>query len=319
MKNMNVLLIAGGWSSEREVSLRGAEIILETLENRGHNVSVYDLSNGFEELSILAKKADVAFINLHGSPGEDGLVQAFLERLNCPYQGANPAGSFLALNKSVARVLFKEAGIRTARGFFLNKMPAEERTNKVSVEVNRLDDLDKGLSYPLFVKSNDGGSSLHLHRVQNKQELLVALKDIFDAGHEALVEECIVGQELTCGVLGEKALPPVLIVSKGEFFDFANKYSANGAEEICPAPIGNEMTQKIQEMAIRAHKILGLSDYSRSDFIMNADNELYILETNTLPGMTATSLIPREAKAVGIEFYELLESLLEMAMKKKRI
>ena len=309
MNMMKVLLIAGGWSPEREISLKGAEIISKTLKDRGHAVTFYDLSNGFEELSVLAKKADVAFINLHGSPGEDGLVQAFLARLACPYQGSNPAGSFLALHKYAAKCLFKEAGLRTVNGFFLAKMP---------VEKSEIDYLDKGLYYPLFVKSNDGGSSLHLYRVQNRNELFTALEKIFEAGHEALVEELVIGQEVTCGVLGEKALPPILILPKAEFFDFANKYSANGAEEICPAPIGDEMVKKVQEMAVKAHKALGLSDYSRSDFIMTAQKELYILEINTLPGMTATSLVPKEAKAVGIEFYELLETLLEMAMKKKQ-
>ena len=307
---MNILLVAGGWSSERDVSLKGANIILETLEGRGHVVTFYDLSRGFDELAVLAKKVDVAFINLHGSPGEDGLVQAFLGRLDCPYQGSDPAGSFLALNKYVARVLFKEAGLRVAKGFFLDRMPAEKK---------QLDGLIKGLSYPLFVKSNDGGSSLHLYRVPNKHELLNALDNIFESGSEALVEELIVGREITCGVLGEIALPPVLIVPKTEFFDFENKYSENGAEEICPAPIGEEMTLKVQEMAVQAHKALGLSDYSRSDFIMTESKEVYILETNTLPGMTAKSLVPQEAKAIGLDFCELLEKLLEMAMKKKKI
>ena len=308
MNPMNILLIAGGWSPEREISLKGAEIILKSLTARGHTVTFYDLEQGFEDLCTLAKKVDVAFINLHGSPGEDGLVQAFLERLNCPYQGSNPAASFLALHKYAAKALFQNAGLNTAKGFFLASMPSDER----------LSELMENLVYPLFVKSNDGGSSLHLYRTHNKQECTDALNNIFNAGHEALVEELVTGKEITCGVLGEKALPPILILPKGEFFDFTNKYAADGAEEICPAPISLEMTQKVQAMALKAHKALGLSDYSRSDFIMTAENEFFLLETNTLPGMTATSLVPQEAKEIGMEFHELLEALLEMAMNKKK-
>jgi len=308
MNKLKVLLVAGGWSPEREVSLNGAEIIEKTLKARGHAVSFYDLSDGFEGLGVLAKKVDVAFINLHGSPGEDGLVQAFLGRFACPYQGSDPAGSFLALHKYAAKALFQEAGLRTAKGFFLAQMPTEEE---------QISSLDKGFSYPFFVKSNNGGSSLHLYRAQDKSELFTALGKIFKAGHEALVEELVVGQEVTCGVLGEKALPPILIIPKAEFFDFADKYSDDGAEEICPAPIGDVMTQEVQAMAIKAHKVLGLSDYSRSDFIMTSDKKLYLLETNTLPGMTSTSLVPKEAKSAGLEFHELLESLLALAMQKK--
>ncbi len=307
---MKILIIAGGWSPEQDVSRKGAEIIHKTLKDRGHEVILYELENGFEELARLAKSVDVAFVNLHGSPGEDGLVQAFLENLNCPYQGSRPAPSLLALHKYAAKVLFQDAGIKVAKGFFLPSRPSEEK----------LDKLLQGMDYPLFIKSNNAGSSLHLYRVKDKTELLTSLHKIFEARHEALVEELVVGQEITCGVLGDKALPPVMIVPKGEFFDYSNKYAANGsagAEEICPAPISKELTEKIQDMALKAHKALGLSDYSRSDFIVDAAENCYILESNTLPGMTDNSLVPKEAKAIGLEFYELLEKLLEMAMHKK--
>ncbi len=307
---MKILVVAGGWSPEQEVSRKGAQIIAQTLEGRGHEVILYELSKGFEELAKWAKEVDVAFINLHGSPGEDGLVQAFLERFNCPYQGSRPAPSFLALHKYAAKVLFENSGLKVAKGFFLSDIPAEKE----------LDALLEKMNYPLFVKSNNAGSSIHLYRVKNRAELLTALESIIDSKQEALVEELIEGQEITCGVLGDIALPPVMIVPKGEFFDYDNKYAANGSEgadEICPAPISKELTEKIQSLALKAHQSLGLSDYSRSDFIVDKNENCYILESNTLPGMTANSLVPKEAKAIGLEFYQLLESLLQMAMAKK--
>ncbi len=308
---MKILIIAGGWSPERLISWQGGEIIHDILTERGHDVILYDLVNGFEGLVEFAKKTDVAFINLHGSPGEDGLVQAFLERFNCPYQGSNPAASCLALHKYAAKVLFKEAGLNVANGFFLPFMPESER----------LDLLLKDLQYPLFVKSNNAGSSLFLYRVKDKNELIEALNNIFAAKYEALVEELIVGQEITCGVLGDQALPPVLIVPEGEFFDHKNKYAldgSKGADEICPAPISEELTKKIQELALIAHKTLGLSDYSRSDFIVTTENDCYILESNTLPGMTANSLVPKEAKAINMSLGKLLERLLELALQKRK-
>lgn len=311
MKKYHVLLIAGGWSSEREISLKGAHIIEEILLDRGHTVTFYDLSEGFVSLARYAKKVDVAFINLHGSPGEDGLVQAFLQRFNCPYQGGDAPSSLLALHKETAKALFAEAKIPIAKSFFLPTAPSSYEEKK-----ELLDKLTKPLKYPLFVKSNNGGSSIHLYRVENRKELDIAIDKLFDADLEVLVEEHIVGQEVSCGVLVDKALPPTLIVPKGEFFDFHNKYAADGADEICPAPISEALTKRVQELALKAHTVLGIHDYSRSDFIINESGEVIILETNTLPGMTNTSILPKQAEEMGIEFYELLEILLENALKK---
>ncbi len=303
---MKVLLIAGGWSPEREISIKGAKGIESVLAERGHNVIFYDLSEGFDTLIELAKNVDVAFINLHGSPGEDGLVQAILERLNCPYQGSNASGSFLALHKYAAKTLFKAHGLNVAKGIFLPKMPDD------------ITSIEKELSYPMFVKSNNGGSSIHLYRVTNRDELQNALEIMFHVGLEIIIEELIAGLDVTCGVLGDEALAPILIESKGAFFDYENKYAADGAKETCPAPIGEEATKKVQEMALKAHHILGLADYSRSDFILTKDGTPYILEVNTLPGMTQTSLVPKEAKELGLSFGELIEKLLQLAMKKKK-
>lgn len=304
MEPMRVLLIAGGWSSEREISLKGANIIAETLSSRGHTVALFDLSDGLDRLVELAGLYDVAFINLHGQPGEDGLVQGLLEQVGCPYQGSAPKGSFLALNKAASKALFRHAGICTPKYCFLPVPPAS--------------DWSPDLEYPLFVKSNTGGSSIDLFRVQNKNELMQALDTLFQHRQEVLIESFIPGREITCGVLGmpgqEKALPPVLIVPKREFFDFHDKYASDGAAEICPAPLSAEETARVQATALAAHRCLGLSGYSRTDFRLRDDGELFVLEVNTLPGMTAASLVPKEAAAIGLPFGELLETLLGYAM-----
>ena len=308
MRSMKILLVAGGWSTEKDISLQGAAIIGDELVRRGHEVTKFDLADGFDRLLDLAGSHDVAFLNLHGQPGEDGLVQALLDQVGCPYQGAGPAGSFLALNKAAAKNLFVRAGIRTPDFRFLPTRPAE--------------DWDPGLSYPLFVKSNTGGSSIDLFRVEDKDALWKALNALFDAHQEVLVETMIHGREVTCGVLelpeGEKALPPVLIVPKREFFDFHDKYADDGAAEICPAPLPEDVVTRVQRMAITAHRCLGLSGYSRTDFILSDSGELYALEVNTLPGMTAASLVPKEAAATGLAFGELLELLLAGAMRRRQ-
>lgn len=298
---MRVLLIVGGWSNEREVSLTGGKGIVAALEGRGHRVTWFDLQDGFDTLARVAEQHDFCFINLHGSPGEDGLVQAILDRCQCPYQGSGAAASFLALHKAAAKQLFRRAGLLTADWEFLPQKP--ELT------------WEPRLSYPLFVKSNTGGSSLLLSRANNREELHCILNEIFAAGDEAIMEPVISGQDVTCGVLGEEALPPILIKPvAGAFFDYASKYDKGGAQEICPAPLPEDVILAVQAAAVQAHKALGLRGYSRSDFILTPDNELYLLEVNTLPGMTSTSLVPQEAAVIGLDFGQLLEKLMELGM-----
>lgn len=298
---MRVLLIVGGWSSERDVSINGGKGIAAALEERGHLVTWYDLQNGFDTLTTVAAQHDFCFINLHGSPGEDGIVQALLDASHCPYQGSGPAGSFLALHKAAAKQLFRRAGLRTLDWEFLPTRPELQWEPK--------------LAYPLFVKSNTGGSSLLLGRANNKAELDAILTEIFAAGQEAILEPMLIGQEVTCGVLGESALPPVLIQPvAGSFFDYTSKYAVGGSRELCPAPLAPDVTAEVQRLALLAHQTLGLRGYSRSDFILTDSNELFLLETNTLPGMTSTSLVPQEAAAVGLNFGDLLEKLMALGL-----
>ena len=270
---------------------------------RGHSVTFFDLLNEFDRLLECARAHDFALINLHGAPGEDGLVQAMLERAGCPYQGSGPAGSFLALNKAAAKQIFRQAGLPTADWALLPHRPAP--------------DWEPPFGWPVFAKSNTGGSSLHLGRAACRAELDPILDEIFAAGECALIEPQLSGREVTCGVLGEEALAPILIEPvAGEFFDFTSKYAKGGAREICPAPLPDAVTAEVRRLALAAHTALGLAGYSRADFILGADDSLHLLEVNTLPGMTPTSLVPQEAAVAGLDFGQLLERLIELGLER---
>ncbi|MDR0339941.1 MAG: D-alanine--D-alanine ligase [Desulfovibrio sp.] len=314
---MNVLLIAGGWSSERDVSLSGGKGIKKALAELGHAVTVHDPALSLDGLMEAAAGKDFAFINLHGSPGEDGLIQAMLDRVGCPYQGSGPAASILALNKAAAKSLFRGVGLASPACRFLNERPEK--------------DWQPMLSYPLFIKANTGGSSLHMEKVERPGDLGAALDRLFAVNTAYLVESAVPGHEITCGILGELtgdredpvALPPILIKpASGAIFDYTSKYSPGGAEELCPAPIAPGLTRTIQAMALAAHRALGCEGYSRADFIapdiMDDSATPMLLEVNTLPGMTATSLLPREAAVIGLSFPRLVARLMDLGLARHR-
>lgn len=319
---MNVLLLAGGWSPEREVSLSGAREIQAALVALGHTVTLFDPEHSLQGLANAARGQDFAFLNLHGCPGEDGLPQAMLERLGLPYQGSSPAGSFLALDKAASKVICRKAGLTTPDWVHLVRKPNS--------------DWQPPFPYPVFIKHNTGGSSLGLAKVCNAQEMQQAIDTLFANGGSYIVETACMGQEVTCGILSRldsekcdergrieipEALPPILIRPKKSdaLFDYASKYSQDGADELCPAPLPTDVNKRIQEAALKAHKALGLCGYSRSDFILQADGTLQLLEANTLPGMTRTSLVPREAKVIGMEFTDLIARLIEVGMERNRV
>lgn len=309
---MNILLILGSWSTERDVSLNTGAMLEKALLHLGHTVSRFDPEHSLDGLIAAAKKVDFAFIALHGAPGEDGLIQAMLDTVNCPYQGSGPAGSFLALNKAVAKELLRLNGIPTPNWVLLPRRPESG--------------WKPPFDYPLFIKSNIGGSSLGLARVVRPEDLDDTLDCLFAKGGEYIVEPAVDGIEVTCGVMENpdgtvRALPPILIRSKtatrkGEFFDYMSKYTPGAVEELCPAPIPETVTAKVQSLALAAHRTLGLADYSRSDFIVREDGEAIFLEVNTLPGMTANSLLPKEAAAIGMPFEKLISHLITLGLRK---
>ncbi len=297
---MRVLLIAGGWSNEREVSLNGAVQIEKSLKDMGHEVIFFDLEPDLDALIKLARNSDAAMINLHGCPGEDGTLQALLDDLGVPYQGSGPLGSFLAINKSLTKQILRNHGLPTPDWVLLpgygHRIPP-------------------GLKYPLVAKPNTGGSSLNMAIIENPDQLLLYLEQFSSKHQEIILEDYVQGLELTCAVLDQDALPPVLIKPlKGSFFDYDSKYDPDGATEICPAPVPQKTIRMVQEMALEVHKILGLKHYSRTDFMMDKEGSVYILEANTLPGMTLTSLVPRAAMAAGLDFTDLVGKLLSLAL-----
>jgi D-alanine-D-alanine ligase len=235
---------------------------------------------------------DLAFLALHGRFGEDGTIQGLLEALGMPYSGSRPLASALAMDKRRAKQWFALHGIPVAQEY------------RSAAEV----------VYPVVVKPNTGGSSVGVHLAANLEELQQALQE---AGPEALIEECVSGREVTCAVLQQldgtlKALPVVEIIPRrGRFFDFASKYEDGGADEICPAPIDPAAASAIQELAIRAHQALGCRHFSRTDMILTAQGPV-VLETNTIPGMTPNSLLPKAAQAAGLSFSSLVEHLLRL-------
>ncbi|MFW5731199.1 MAG: D-alanine--D-alanine ligase family protein [Desulfonatronovibrionaceae bacterium] len=297
---MHILLIAGGWSEERQVSINGARQIRKALTDLGHQVDFFDLKPDFSTLVTAARKADAAFINLHGNPGEDGSIQALLDDIGLPYQGAGPLGSFQALNKNLSKQIFANHHLPTPGWTMLTGNSSTSPLN---------------INYPLVAKPNLGGSSLGMSFLSSSQELKSLINSHNPCPGEIILEEYISGIELTCAVLGDEALPPILIKpGKSFFFDYASKYEPDGAQEICPAPVDRAIVSKVSQLALEAHQVLGLRHYSRTDFILDKNSNLFILETNTLPGMTQTSLLPKAALSAGFEFTALINRLLAMAV-----
>ncbi len=300
---MRILLIAGGWSNERDVALSGAAQIEKALLALSHEVVRFDPRDAFDSLYEVSRTCDFAFINLHGQPGEDGLLQAILDRAGCPYQGPGPAGSFLALNKSAAKQIFRQNGLTTPDWVFLPTPPEPG--------------WQCPLAFPVFAKSNVGGSSLDMGRAEDQAALDKILAGLFAKGREVLVESSISGTELTCAVLGDEALPPILIkpLKNETFFDYESKYAQGGADEICPAPVDQAVIDELKRLSLEAHRALGLRGCSRADFIQS-NGTLYLLEVNTLPGMTPTSLLPRSAAVHGMNFEALIQRLIDLGLNK---
>ena len=299
MKEIKVALLAGGCSAEREVSLKGAEAVKKALAARGFPYVFFDPAEDLPRLAAQAQDFDVAFLVLHGPGGEDGTIQGFLDSLGLRYQGAGVLGSALAMDKVLAKVLYQRAGLPVPQG----------------VEWRKGAPLPRLESFPVVVKPASQGSSVGMSLVSGPEALEEALDLASRFEARVLIEEYVSGRELTVGILGEEALPVVEIIP-GEghtFFDYEAKYTPGLTEEICPAEIPEEVAAKAQEYALRAHEALRLRHYSRTDFIWN-EKGIFVLETNTIPGMTETSLLPLAARVAGYTFEDLVEKLLELAL-----
>jgi D-alanine-D-alanine ligase len=307
MKKLTIALLSGGVSSERAISLKSGDQVYEALDKKKYRVIRYDTKTDLNRLVTDAPTIDAAVVVLHGPFGEDGTIQGMLDLLGIPYQGSGVLGSALAMNKIVSKQLYERAGLPVPPYLILKR---EARVNPETC-IQRL-----GL--PLVVKPVSGGSSVGMSIVRTGESLEDAVSKAFEQDEMVLLETFIEGTELTGGIIGNdrlEALPIVEIIpdKKYEFFDYDAKYTAGATQEICPARIGDTLTQKAQQYAMIAHKALFCKGYSRTDMILK-DRNIYILETNTIPGMTSISLLPLAAKVAGISFSQLLDKLIELSL-----
>ena len=307
---MRVAVIGGGWSDEREISLSSATECQRALTEAGFaTVDLLDLAARDFVSRIMGGGYDVAFVALHGRYGEDGSVQGLLDVLHIPYTFSGVAASAVASEKQLAKAVFKDAGIPVPEGVDL---PAG-----VSLTDEAVDALVDRLGLPLFVKPAANGSSFGITRVSERSELAGAIELAGRAGGRVLVESCVEGTEITVPVIGNDdahALPIVEIVTGAEFYDLKVKYEPSSMHHVIPARLEAGVYAHAQDLAVRAHRALGCRGCSRSDFIVRADGTPVILETNTIPGMTAESLLPDSARHGGIEFPELCTRFVEYAL-----
>ena len=340
---MKIVVLSGGFCTERHVGLVSGSGVCRALREKGHQAIFVDMFMGLENYhgklsdifdapdgllekvaieetapdldavraarqdkspSLLGKDvlavcamADAVFLAMHGANGEDGRIQATLDLLGVPYTGSGYLGSAMAMDKAVTKRMMDSLGIRTAPW--------------VDVHYTKEDipRLTRELMVPCAVKMVNGGSSIGMALPDTREELEQALYDLLPYGGHVVVEKKIKGREIQIAVLGDAYLPAVEIIPRGAYFDYVSKYQKDGAEEICPAPITEEVWHQIGEMALTLHRGLGLSVYSRSDFILDADGNAWCLEVNTLPGMTPTSLVPQEAAQVGLSYADLCERI----------
>ena len=331
---MKITVLMGGTSSERNVSLASGIRIVQALRGRGHNVIALDPARGvlsaqeeqelstgkvgtkppsLEDLTKVAegaflpnltsmkevRGADVAFLALHGGQGEDGTIQALLDMAGVKYTGSGHLSSALAMDKDLSKKLFRSEEVKTA-----DWLMAPASTEQV----------EGILGLPVIVKPSKQGSTVGLTLVKKRQELVPAIEEAFKYDDEVMIERFVPGRELTVGVLGDVALPVGEIISKHEIYDYECKYTAGMAREEFPAKLTPEATERVQHQALAAFRALKLKGYARIDFRLTSEGEFYCLEANTLPGMTELSLIPQGAAAMGIDFPELCERIVKLAL-----
>lgn len=341
---MNIVVLAGGNSTERDVSISSGEGVCSALRTKNHKAVLVDVYFGKEsfgeelfpeeydvkaeadsmrEMSKLVAKteknrkeffgpnvlsickaADIVFLALHGANGEDGKVQSVFELMGIPYTGTGPLSSGMAMDKGITKMVFEAKGVPTPKGVTLVKEKSETALSAYD------------MNYPVIVKPCCGGSSVGVCIANNDAEYEAALKEAFSYEDEIVVEQFVKGREFSVAVVEGKAYPIIEIAPLQGFYDYKNKYNAGSTIETCPAQITKEQTKQMQEYAELGYKVLNLQAYGRLDFIMDENGAMYCLEANTLPGMTPTSLIPQEAKVLGIDYPELCEKLIEVSLKK---
>jgi D-alanine-D-alanine ligase len=301
MSHLNIVVMLGGPSAEREVSLRSGAAVAKALRSCGHNVSEVDPQKG--EFT-LPGKTDVVFLALHGTFGEDGQVQRKLDKLGMIYTGCDAEASRIAFDKVITKQKCIATGIPTAKYVVVK-----------SADVA----FPQGFTPPLVAKPVRQGSSVGLQFIERVEDWQNALAVAVKFDSEVLVEEKIVGRETTVGILDGKALPIVEVRPKAGAYDYTNKYTAGKTEYFCPADFDSATTKKIQDAALGAFRAIGGRDYARVDVMVRSNGDPVVLEVNTLPGMTETSLLPKAAAAAGLSFEQLCQRLIDLALKRKDI
>jgi len=300
MKAKKIAVLMGGLSAEREVSLKSGMAVHQALLGQGYQALAVDMGRDLAAV-LLEEKIEAAFIALHGRYGEDGCVQGLLELMNIPYTGSGVLASALAMHKLYSKQTFSASGILTA--------PFRHFRQGEPVQLNNLP-----FGLPVVVKPVQEGSSVGISIVKRESELEEALKLAFSYDEEILVEQFIKGQEVQVGILDDRPIGAIEIVPKNEFYDYEAKYTDGMAEHIFPARLESGLYQKALATGLAAHRALGCKGYSRVDLLVTASGDCYVLEVNTLPGMTALSLFPEiAAKGAGLSFGALVEQIIESA------
>ncbi len=308
MKKIEVALLSGGVSAERAISISSGNEVMNALNKDKFNVHHYDPK--YDLIKILQNRShiDIALIILHGPLGEDGSIQGFLDLSGIPYQCSGVLASALAMNKKLSKLHYKNAGLTIAEDILIN--------SNMKIDPKSIAD---NIGLPLVIKPLRMGSSFGMSIPHTIKDLDKGLKQAFKYDNKVIVEEYIKGVEITGGVIGNntlESLPLVEIIpdkDKYSFFDTTAKYTPGATKEICPARLNPDMTRMAQEIAVKSHKALGCRGYSRTDMIVSND-KIYVLETNTIPGMTSLSLFPQAALKAGYTFSALLEKLIFLAM-----
>jgi D-alanine-D-alanine ligase len=302
-------VLMGGPSSEREISFKSGKAVLSALKDLGLDAVGIDITSEDKQDNIRLFREQglqCVFIALHGRFGEDGAIQEILEEANLPYTGSGVEASRLAMDKVGALEVFRKGGL------YVPESRVMEKGSRNSAYHN-------SLGFPVVVKPANHGSSIGLSIVESEDGMARAVELAFEFDRRIIIEEYIPGRELTVGVLDEKALPVIEIVPKHKFFDFEAKYQSGLTDYVVPAPLKPDIASQVQEAALKAHKLLGCLGCSRTDIILSRNSLPYVLETNTIPGMTATSLLPKAAKVLGMDFAHLCLKLLELAYEKAKV
>lgn len=312
-----IAVLMGGTSGEREISLRTGRFVCETLSREGFRIFPVDVRGPGFILKLFEIRPDFVFVALHGPGGEDGSMQGCLSAIGLRYSGSGPMSSSLAMNKIYAKRLFASEGLRTPKAIILSRgkphHPLSVQRTLASASERVVGSRRLGIQFPCVVKPCRQGSALGVSIVRSKRRLAEALSRAFRYDRLCLVEDYIPGVEVTASVLGEEPLPAIEILPQGEFYDYRSKYARGGSRHILPARLSARVYRRVQEMGLRAHRILGCVGMSRTDMIVR-NGEIFVLETNSIPGMTSVSLFPEACRAAGYSMGEMLKRIIRSSL-----